>query len=72
MNLACQIPVEQKRDLWRKVSMNKAKTLQTAMLIILIVVGILQFFNTPKILDYILGIVALGFGLAGYFFMKKS
>lgn len=52
--------------------MNKAKTLQTAMLIILIVVGILQFFNTPKILDYILGIVALGFGLAGYFFMKKS
>ena len=52
--------------------MNKAKTFQTIMLIILIVVGILQFFDTPKILDYILGIVVLGFGLAGYFFMKKS
>lgn len=61
-----------KRYLWRGASMNKAKTLQIAMLIILIVVGILQFLDTPKIFDYILGIVASGFGLAGYFFTKKS
>ncbi|GEM_PF-6459882 len=52
--------------------MNKAKTFQTIVLIVLVVVGILQFFDTPKVIDYILGIVALGFGLMGYFFMKKS
>ena len=53
------------------IEMKKAKTFQTIMLMILIVVGILQFFDTPKILDYILGIAAFVSGLAGFFFMKK-
>ena len=52
--------------------MNKAKTFQTIMIIVLVTIGILQFFDIPKVIDCILGIVALGFGLIGYLFVKKS
>lgn len=52
--------------------MQNAKLFQTLMLIVLLVVGILQFFDTPKILDYLLGVTALIFGLAGWFFVRKS
>lgn len=52
--------------------MEKAKVFQRIMLVVLIIVGILQFFELPKVIDYVLGIVALGFGIAGYIHMMKS
>ena len=52
--------------------MKKAKAFKYIMLIIVVVVGVLQFFDTPKILDYILGTLALGFGLMSYSSAKKS
>lgn len=54
------------------LTMKKAKAFKYIMLIIVVVVGVLQFFDTPKILDYILGTLALGFGLMSYSSAKKS
>lgn len=46
--------------------MKKEKIYFGLMLICLVVVGVLQFFELPKIIDYILGIVAIIFAIIGY------
>lgn len=53
--------------------MKKEKAYFGLMLICLVVVGVLQFFELPKIIDYILGVVAVIFAIIGYIvkFQKK-
>lgn len=53
--------------------MKKEKLFFNLMFIVLIVIGMLQFFEVPKLVDYILGIVAICFGVIGYIikFRKK-
>lgn len=46
--------------------MKKENVYFALMLICLVVVGVLQFFELPKIIDYILGIVAIIFAIIGY------
>ena len=42
------------------------------MLICLVVVGVLQFFELPKVIDYILGVVAIILAIIGYNFKFKK
>ncbi len=46
--------------------MKKDKILFNLMLIVLMVIGVLQFFEVPRIANYILGLVAICFGIIGY------
>jgi len=48
------------------------KHFQSMMFITLAVVGTLQFFELPKILDYILGVLALIFGIISYYKKFKA
>ncbi len=53
--------------------MKKDKIFFNLMFVVLIGIGVLQFFELPKIVDYILGVVAICFGIIGYIlkFRKK-
>ena len=46
--------------------MKKSSDYFRLMLISLIIVGILQFFDLPKQLDYGLGVIAILLGVVGY------
>lgn len=52
--------------------MKKEKIFFNLMYIVLIVIGILQFFEIPKIINYILGVVAICFGIIGYIIKFKN
>lgn len=45
--------------------MEKDKILFNLMYVTLIIIGVLQFFELPKIIDYILGGIAICFGVIG-------
>lgn len=53
--------------------MKKEKVFFNLMIIVLIVIGIIQFFEVSKLVNYILGIIAIIFGVIGYIikFRKK-
>lgn len=52
--------------------MKKSKLIFYLMYLILIVVGILQFFELPKIINYICGGIAIFLGSVGYFMKFKK
>lgn len=52
--------------------MKKEKVFFHLMFLILIVIGILQFFETPKFIDYILGVLAICFSIVGYVIKFKK
>lgn len=52
--------------------MKKERVFFRLMFLTLIVIGILQFFDTPKFIDYILGIIAICFSIVGYVIKFKK
>ena len=47
--------------------MKKEKVFFNLMIIVLIVIGIIQFFEVSKLVNYILGIIAIIFGVIGLY-----
>ena len=54
--------------------MKKEKVFFNLMILVLIVIGIIQFFEVSKLVNYILGTIAIIFGVIGYIikFRKKQ
>lgn len=52
--------------------MKKDKLLFNLMYLTLIIIGILQFFELPKVIDYILGVIAICFGVVGIILKYKK
>ena len=48
-------------------NMKKEKVFFNLMIIVLIVIGIIQFFEVSKLVNYILGIIAIIFGVIGLY-----
>lgn len=52
--------------------MNKERVFINFMYAILMLIGVLQFFEVPKTINYILGVVAICFGITGYIIKFRS
>lgn len=53
-------------------NMKKAKISFNLMVIVLIVIGIIQFFEVSKLVNFILGIIAIIFGTIDYIIKHKK